>query len=179
MADKPWVLNLSTNPPSIYNDTISEHAHNALDTPYPKVFWGVNQAGDDVVHPGEKTPHSPCFDTPYPIVFWYVNQAGNDVVHDGETTPHSPCFTNPFPYVFWYVNQAGNDVIHDNLYNYTPMGACYNCPNLTNITIPTSVKHIGPNMATNTGLTSVTIASDCEYDSTSFPPGCTVNFYPA
>ena len=148
MADEnTWVLNLSTNPPDIYNSAVSEHAHNALQPPYPNVFW-------------------------------YVNQVGNDIAHSGETTYHSPCLNNPYPYVFWYINQARNDVTHDNFYNYTPMGACYNCPNLTSMTIPRSVKNIGPNMATNSQLTSVTIASDCEYDSTSFPANCTVNFYP-
>ena len=147
MADtNPWVLNLAENPPDIYNSTLPRTLHNAMEQPYPNIFW-------------------------------YVNQVGNDVTHSGETEPHSPCFTNPYPYVFWYINQARNDVTHDNFYNYTPMGACYNCPNLTSITIPTSVKHIGPNMATNTNISSVTIASDCEYESTSFPVGCTVHFY--
>ena len=146
MADATdWVLDLSSNPPDIYNSQGTENIHNA-------------------------------FQPPYPSVFWYVNSTDDDVVHDGEMTPHSPAIDHPFPNIFWY--SIGDDVTHDGTYMCEPMGACVRCTNLTTINIPQSVKKIGPNMATNTGLTSVTIASDCEYSSTSFPANCTVNFYP-
>lgn len=178
MADaSDWVLDLSSNPPKIYNSQGTENLHNAFQPPYPKAFWFVNQDGDNVTHDGELTYHSPALDTPYPLAFWFVNQDGDDVMHDGELTYHSPALDIPYPYIFWFVNQDGDDLLHYALYDYEHMGACYRCTNLTNMTIPKSVKNIGPNMATNSQLTSVTIASDCEYESTSFPVNCTVNFY--
>lgn len=57
------------------------------------------------------------------------------------------------------------------------IGAFTNCTDLTSITIPASVKYIDYYTFWNTGLTQVTIASDCVYYPTSFPSGCTVNFY--
>lgn len=85
MADtNPWVLNLAENPPDIYNSTLPRTLHNAMEQPYPNIFWYVNQVGNDVTHSGETEPHSPCFTNPYPYVFWYINQARNDVTHSGE-----------------------------------------------------------------------------------------------
>ena len=148
MADtNPWVLDLSTNPPDIYNETLNEHNRNA-------------------------------FQPPYPSAFWYVNQGGNDVIHDGELSYHTPAIQSPYPYVFWFVNSDEDDVTHNLTKDYEPLGACNRCTNLATIIIPESVKKIGPNVATNTSLTSVTIASDCDYANTSFPQNCTINFYP-
>ena len=148
MADtNTWVLDLSTNPPDIYNSAVQEHAHNALQPPYPANFW-------------------------------YVNAQGTDVVHKGELDYHSPCLTQPYPRIFWFTNSTKDDVIHNAEHDYEPLGACNKCTNLSTMIIPKSVKHIGSDMATNTSLTSVTIASDCEYSSTSFPDDCIVNFYP-
>lgn len=69
------------------------------------------------------------------------------------------------------------------LYNiYSPtstkLGAFANAVSLTQISIPRSCKKIGRFAFTNTQLSSVTIASDCDYYDTSFPAGCVVNFYP-
>ena len=57
------------------------------------------------------------------------------------------------------------------------LGAFANATELTKAVIPQSCKYIGENAFTNTKLKSVRIASDCKYFSTSFPPGCAVNFY--
>lgn len=59
-----------------------------------------------------------------------------------------------------------------------PIGAFCNCASLSVISIPRSVKKIGRFAFRNTSLTSVVIAQDCEYYPTSFPDGCTINFYP-
>lgn len=57
------------------------------------------------------------------------------------------------------------------------VGAFVNCTLLTSVVIPPSVKYIDYYSFWNTGLTEVTIASDCVYYPTSFPSGCTINFY--
>ena len=58
------------------------------------------------------------------------------------------------------------------------LGAFANATQLKRVEIPRSVKSIGAEAFRNTLLTSVTIASDCTYSSTSFPEGCVINFYP-
>lgn len=50
------------------------------------------------------------------------------------------------------------------------IGAFAYLTNLTSITIPSSVKHIGRYAFYKTGLQHVTLADDCTYYSTSFPP---------
>ena len=148
MADtSTWVLDLSSDPPNIYNSEGTENLHNA-------------------------------FMQPYPYIFWYVTQDGNNVINNAFILNNTPSLNTPYPYIFWFTNSAGDDTIHYALFKNEPMGACNKCTNLNNITIPKSVKKIGNEMATNTSLTSVTIANDCEYTSTSFPQNCVVNFYP-
>lgn len=49
--------------------------------------------------------------------------------------------------------------------------------NLTKIKIPESVKYIDYYAFYDTGLTEVTIAQDCVYQDSSFPAGCTINYY--
>ena len=56
-------------------------------------------------------------------------------------------------------------------------GAFCNAINLESITIPETVKYIGPYAFYNTKLTEVTIASDCVYGPYSFPANCTIHFY--
>lgn len=55
------------------------------------------------------------------------------------------------------------------------IGAFAYLTNLTSITIPSSVKSIGRYAFYKTGLQSVTLANDCTYYSTSFPPECDIN----
>lgn len=142
------------------------------------IYWHVNAAGNDVVHNGELSYHTPAFTEPYPSVFWEVNQAGNDVVYLGELSYHTPAFTTPYPSVFWEVNQLGDDVVHAGELDYEKMGAFCHSTELSRISIPQTVKYIGEYAFRNTNLRSVTIASDCTYYNTSFPNGCAVNFYP-
>lgn len=49
--------------------------------------------------------------------------------------------------------------------------------NLTKVKIPESVKYIDYLSFYDTGLTEVTIAQDCVYQDSSFPAGCTINYY--
>ena len=76
----------------------------------------------------------------------------------------------------WYVDSDGH-LTNDRLKPVKQMGAFANCVSLRNVSIPPSVKSIGRYAFYNTSLTSVTIASDCTYYSTSFPDGCTISFY--
>ena len=52
-----------------------------------------------------------------------------------------------------------------------------NCSGLTSITIPKSVKSIHAGAFEYTNITSVKIAKDCGYQSSSFPSNCTINYY--
>lgn len=119
-----------------------------------------------------------CYTAPYGNFLWSVNQVGNDIIPPGGgLSYHTPCFTAPFPSLLWYVTSNPNDVTHGGAKDYIEMGAFKGATNLTSIVIPRSVKRIGPEAFAGTGLTSVTIAQDCVYDTTSFPPGCIINFY--
>lgn len=82
---------------------------------------------------------------------------------------------DPYPPFWWYVEDSKlkNRFLGDRIYH----GAFCNCTELKTAEIPASVKYIGDYAFYNTALTAVTIASDCEYSNTSFPPRCTINFY--
>ena len=80
----------------------------------------------------------------------------------------------------WKIDSEQNDglpfpVLAPKLLDF---GAFANATNLVEVSIPKSVKKIGKESFKNTKLKSVTIASDCIYYPTSFPPDCAVNFYP-
>ena len=57
------------------------------------------------------------------------------------------------------------------------MGAFENASKLVKIVIPESVKKIGNKSFSITSLTTVKIASDCEYSESSFPENCEIKFY--
>ena len=89
-------------------------------------------------------------------------------------------FITDYPDILWRVDGTTN-----NGYIYSPLissqtylGAFLNIDSLRSVTIPKSCKQIGSTSFSGTGITTVTIASDCDYADSSFPEGCTVNFYP-
>lgn len=85
-------------------------------------------------------------------------------------------FSSPYPIILMV--QKENDYPFFEQLDLKKLGAFSNAKNLTKVKIPRSVKKIGPYAFRNTALTSVTIASDCEYNHlTSFPDGCQINFY--
>lgn len=178
MADtNTWVLDLSSTPPNIYNSAVPEHTHNALQPPYPQIFWEVNQMQNDVVYSGELQYHSPCFESPYPWVFWYADEDVPDVVHSGAVEYHTPCLTQPYPWVFWFSIQKP-DVTHNVFMPETPMGAFMNATNITSIRFPKTLQLLGDNVATYTAVTSVKIPSTCIWDEqTSFPDGCEIIYF--
>lgn len=73
----------------------------------------------------------------------------------------------------------------DNIYDGYPshneevpsFGAFSNIPTLEKVTIPESVKHIADYAFYNTSIKEVTIASDCEFYSHTFPEDCVVKYY--
>ena len=81
----------------------------------------------------------------------------------------------PYPPFWWYVENG--KLTHVGLPERVNLGAFADCTNLRRVIIPPSVKYIGEYAFANTALTSVTIARDCEFFPTSFPPRCIINYY--
>ena len=73
-----------------------------------------------------------------------------------------------------YFGLPVSSTIKNNLVTY---GTCRGLYNLTSVKIPESVKYIDYLSFYDTGLTEVTIANDCVYQDSSFPAGCTINYY--
>lgn len=110
---------------------------------------------------------------PYPPFWWYV-QDGR-LTHVGLPEPISTIMSEPYPPFWWYVQDG--KLIHVGLPERVNLGAFADCTNLRRVIIPPSVKYIGEYAFANTALTSVTIARDCEFFPTSFPPRCIINYY--
>lgn len=91
-----------------------------------------------------------------------------------------PEYQVPIPLAAWRIEQGVNDGFPLNklMGEHVDFGAFANARNLRQVSIPKSCKKIGRYAFRNTQLSSVTIARDCVYYSTSFPDGCVVNFYP-
>lgn len=91
-----------------------------------------------------------------------------------------PEYQSPPPLAAWRIEQGVNDGFPFNrlMGEHVDFGAFANARNLRQVSIPKSCKKIGRYAFRNTKLSSVTIARDCVYYSTSFPDGCVVNFYP-
>ena len=111
---------------------------------------------------------------PYPLFWWYVND--NKLVTELLPNPLTYYMMSPYPPFWWYVDN--NKLKNINLPPVPKMGAFSNCTNLKRATISKNVKYIGDFTFADTDITEVTIASDCSYKDTSFPDGCTINFYP-
>lgn len=91
-----------------------------------------------------------------------------------------PALTKPFPDAVFRIEpgEMGNIPFNKLPPNCPALGAFANANNLSLVRIPNTVKSIGENSFTFTKLTSVQIASDCEYYDTSFPEGCVVKRTP-
>ena len=117
------------------------------------------------------------FSPPIPATWWSVE---NGVLTTAVLPPADTheYIEYPFPMMIWYINEK-NLFTHAGLPEIRNTGAFMGCANLRAVSIPESVKYIGPYAFADTALTSVKIAADCTYCETSFPQGCTVNFYPS
>lgn len=109
---------------------------------------------------------------------WYIGEDGYPTNVLFPELPASP-MEKPYPKALWRIDPRinGGYPYHELLPEVPLLGAFANAVNLKTVRIPETVKTIGRYAFRNTQLTSVTIASDCEYYDTSFPDGCIINFY--
>ena len=77
-----WVLNLSSNPPNIYNDEGTEEIHNALDQPFPAALWYIDEDGQNITNSGFVEAHN-ALDKPFPSIFWFITDDRQDITHAG------------------------------------------------------------------------------------------------
>jgi hypothetical protein len=111
---------------------------------------------------------------------WYIGEDGYPTNDEFPDLPAAP-MTEPWPYAYWRIDPLVNNGYPFNelmpgLVRKGP-GAFCNAGKLTRVRIPESVKTIGKEAFRNTALRSVTIAPDCTYSETSFPPGCEISYY--
>lgn len=110
---------------------------------------------------------------------WIMGEDGFPTNTDFISVPEK-AMSRPFPDALWRIDSNINENTPYNklMPDRVSLGAFANATQLRQVVIPRSCKKIGHEAFRNTQLTSVTIASDCEYYPTSFPDGCVVNFYP-
>lgn len=141
-------------------------------------WWQLDlSTADKDIHTDDAPSIPYALDAPYPDICWYLNNEGNDLINNA----YRECeyaFKHPFPYIIWYVNDSEDDVIHDGTPVIEEMGAGMHAVNLNTVTIPKTVTSIGRYAFTNSNISTVQIANNCSYETTSFPEGCTVTFYP-
>ena len=118
MADATsFVLDLSSTPPNIYNEDGTENVHNAFQSPYPYIFWAVNNTNTDVIHSNQlKAQPMGAFvyasnltniQFPKSLTYLGTNVATNTSLtnvtipstctYDVDTTFPSDCIVNFFP----------------------------------------------------------------------------------
>lgn len=83
------------------------------------------------------------------------------------------------PDILWRVDGVTNNgMIYSPLIpNMITVGAFKDVSTLRRVVIPNSCKRIGLVSFSGTNIREVVIASDCSYSQTSFPEGCTIDFY--
>lgn len=109
---------------------------------------------------------------------WYIDENGELTHTDFPEVPER-AFQAPLPKSVWRIDNQYEDGYPFNMLmpEVPAVGAFANASDLTQVSIPQSVKYIGREAFKNTKLKNVRIASDCTYFDTSFPDGCIINFY--
>lgn len=104
---------------------------------------------------------------------WYI--ADGEITNEYFIDMPTRAMAEPYPRALWRITDDYllNDLLIPNSY----LGAFAHATDLQSISIPKSCKYLGNESFIESGLTSVTIASDCEYSTNTFPPQCTINFY--
>ena len=139
------------------------------------VLWTLGDGR--LTHEGLPEPLTGSYiQQPYPPFWWYVQ--GTRLITEDLPNRIDLYMSYPYPPFWWYLDTTINKLKNSGLPSVSKMGAFCNCANLQTATIPKNVKYIGDFAFNDTGLTEVTIASDCTYKDTSFPDNCTINTYP-
>ena len=88
-------------------------------------------------------------------------------------------YESGYPDILWRVDGVTNNgMIYSPLIpNMIAVGAFKDVSTLRRVVIPNSCKRIGLVSFSGTNIREVVIASDCSYSQTSFPEGCTIDFY--
>lgn len=88
-------------------------------------------------------------------------------------------FAADYPDILWRVDGVTNNgMIYSPLIpNMIALGAFKDVNTLRRVIIPKSCKKIGLVSFSGTNVREAIIASDCSYSQTSFPEGCTIDFY--
>lgn len=133
-------------------------------------IW-VRKSNDSGISPSDVTS---C--TATCSILWEMGDDGIPT-NDRFIDPVDKAIAEPYPQGMWRVTGTGV-LTQELLTEKIDFGAFANARNLRQVSIPKSCKKIGRYAFRNTQLSSVTIARDCVYYSTSFPDGCVVNFYP-
>lgn len=108
---------------------------------------------------------------------WEIGSDSYPIPMDAPEIPES-YMVKPYPAAYWRIEEGEEYPSNALMPDLPANGAFANASELTQASIPQSVKYIGREAFKNTKLKNVRIASDCTYYSTSFPMGCVVNFYP-
>lgn len=117
------------------------------------------------------SPEIPTISEPWPSEYWSFD--GFDLIN--LLNPAKiPSATPPYPYQLW---QHFDDGLLTGFCLVNPLVGAYAHSSIRKIEIPTSVKSIGPYAFRESSISAVTIASDCTYYDTSFPPGCRIYTY--
>lgn len=149
-----------------------------------KIYEGSNIIADFVPFVNTETDVCGMYDR-VSDTFFYNQGGGNFTAHVGWEITNGQITNGNFipmpelydtqPDVLWRIED--NNLFNKLAPQTTNFGAFAHATRLQGISIPKSCKYLGEESFTESGLTSVTIASDCEYSTNTFPPQCVVNFY--
>lgn len=107
---------------------------------------------------------------------WETGSDGYPMPINAPELPES-YMVKPYPAIYWRIEENEEYPSNGLMPDLPANGAFANASELTQVSIPQSVKYIGEEAFRHTKLKSVTIASDCTYFDTSFPEGCEIKFY--
>lgn len=110
----------------------------------------------------------------------YFVKIANDELRTLDMPDNTPdLYLTGYPDILWRVDGVTNNgMIYSPLIpNMITVGAFKDVSTLRRVVIPNSCKRIGLVSFSGTNIREVVIASDCSYSQTSFPQGCTIDFY--
>lgn len=136
-------------------------------------------SNNKLTHDDLPEPIDGVFSEPYPATFWRLDSDSKLTLNSEDWSPFpEPIYdilTSPYPATMWYLdenNKLKNSLLPAELINDS--GAFNKNPNLTEVSIPSTARFIGPYAFNDTGLSVVELPDECGYYATSFPQDCTV-----